>query len=106
MSLGRFKGRQVSNKLSPQELLDLLKSKDHGQFSGIGDDNVITDECLDKLLDRSFFSSDKASGVTSSQSEDNEIFKVVENEKSYALFWEPTNGSMFSKIKSILLIAM
>eukprot|EP00794_Sanderia_malayensis_P013930 gene13930-15382_t len=93
---GRFKGRQVSNKLSPLELLDLLKSKEHGQFSGEGDENIITDECLDKLLDRSFFNSSnnpQLSCRSKNQNTDNddnnnnnEIFKVVDNQTSDALF--------------------
>lgn len=47
----RFKGKAVAKALSPSELMELLESSDVS--STFNTDNVITDEQLDALLDRS-----------------------------------------------------
>lgn len=47
-----FKGRTVANGISPTELLELLHSKDVNSSLDTGS-NIISDEDLAKLLDRS-----------------------------------------------------
>lgn len=75
----------MSSKLSTQDLVELLQSKDHSQVSNIGDDFIISSETLYQMLDRSSLmlsnseSSEKA-GVTS------HLFKVVEQSQEDALF--------------------
>lgn len=47
-----FKGRTVANGISPNELMELLQSKDYNTCMDTGT-NVISEEDLNKLLDRS-----------------------------------------------------
>ena len=85
---GRFKGKEVSNKLTTQELLDLIKSNNDGQFSGTGQDNVISDECLNQLLDRSFLKKDSEPSNSAGLPKpfNSDVFKVVEQPEQDTLF--------------------
>lgn len=85
-TLGHFKGKQMSSKLSPQELLDLLQSKDHSQVSGMGQDLAITDECLNRLLDRTALLSNAELKTEPEPTVESNMFKVVEQTQDDAVF--------------------
>lgn len=85
-TLGHFKGKQMSSKLSPQELLDLLQSKDHSQVSGMGQDLAITDECLNRLLDRTALHSNAELKTEPEPTVESNMFKVVEQTQDDAIF--------------------
>ena len=84
--VGHFKGKQMSSKLSPQELLDLLQSKDHSQVSGMDQDLAITDECLNQLLDRTTLLSNTESNHEPEPAVGSNLFKVVEQTQDDAIF--------------------
>ena len=83
---GRFKGRQTSHKLSPEELLELLKSNDHSHVSEMGDDLVISDECLNQLLDRSALKARPEARTKEDNTVESDLFKVVEQSQEDVLF--------------------
>eukprot|EP00795_Rhopilema_esculentum_P015626 gene15626-6910_t len=83
---GRFKGRQTSHKLSPEELLELLKSNDHSHVSDIGDDLVISDECLNRLLDRSALEVRPEARTKEDSTVESDLFKIVEQSQEDVLF--------------------
>ena len=75
----------MSSKLSTQDLLELLQSKDHSHVSNIGDDIVISEESLHQMLDRSSLLHSKPEALEKGQT-DTDLFKVVEQSQEDALF--------------------
>ena len=81
---GRFKGKEISGKLSSQDLLELLQSKDHSHVSNIADDLVMSKENLDQMLDRGSLLLN--SNVIEKTTVATDLFKVVAPSQEDTLF--------------------
>jgi len=80
---GRFKGKEISSRLSTQDILELLKSKDHSHVSNISDDFVISKKSLNHMLDRRALLSRSAPRRTPVKTD---LFRVVRQSKKDTLF--------------------
>ena len=80
---GRFKGKEISSRLSTQDILELLKSKDHSHVSNISDDFVISKKSLNHMLDRRALLSKSTPRRTPVKTD---LFRVVRQSKKDTLF--------------------